>query len=119
MTVKFEMKGLGELDKAFDDLINGVEDSLGDTLQKSSKPLFDKVKANAKSVDEKVKIDTVKNANSQAEVSVTSESMTKEYGTSTTAATPFMRPALDSTSGDVVENFGKEIQSKIVKIANK
>lgn len=113
------MKGLGELDKAFDDLINGVEDSLGDTLQKSSKPLFDKVKANAKSVDEKVKIGTVKNANSHAETSVTAESMAKEYGTSTTAATPFMRPALDSTSNDVVENFRKEMKSKIDKIANK
>lgn len=119
MSVSFEMKGLGELDKAFDDLINGVEDSLGDTLQKSSKPLFDKVKANAQSVNEKVKIGTVKNANSQAETSVTSEAFSKEYGTSTTAATPFMRPAIDSTSKDVVDNFRQEMKSKIAKIANK
>lgn len=119
MTVKFEMKGLEELDKAFDNLINEVDNSLGDTLQKSSKPLFDKVKSNAKSVDEKVKIGSVKNANSQAETSITSESMAKEYGSSTTPATPFMRPALDSTSNDVVENFRKEMKAKIDKIANK
>lgn len=117
MSVHFEIKGLDELDKAFDDLINDIDDSLDDTLEKSSKPLFDKAHANAKAVGATVENGAVKSGNSTAEVSLTSESISKEYGTSTTSATPFMRPAFDGSNADVVENFGKEIQNKIDKIA--
>ncbi len=116
MSIKIEMKGLDELDKAFDDLINGVEDSLGSTLEKSSKPFFDKVKSNADRVNEKVKIGAVKKSTSNAQVSVTTDAYSKEYGTSTTPAQPFMRSAIDSTNDDVVNNFSKEIENKIAKI---
>lgn len=116
MSFNVEIKGLDELDAAFDNLINGVDDSLGETLKKASNPMFDKIQADAKKVDEKVKISNVKNSESNAEIVLTLDSKTwryKEYGTSKMSATPFIRNNLDKGNEKVIDAFSKQMNKKI------
>ena len=116
MSFNVEIKGLDELDAAFDNLINGVDNSLGETLKKASNPMFDKIQADAKKVDEKVKISNVKNSESNAEIVLTLDSKTwryKEYGTSKMSATPFIRNNIDKGNEKVIDSFSKQMNKKI------